>query len=543
MDYNNKAIEAWTQCLSSQHILTELIHLQECQTATFITSSQIIAILRPKNTEEIQDCLKIANQYRISIYPISRGKNTGYGSKVPPSNNCALLDLGRLDRITDYNEKLGYLTVEAGVTQSQLYQFLQEHSAPFWMDAVGASPEASLVGNIIERGFGHTPYGEHFAHICGFEVVLPTGECIHTGFGHFKNAQSTPIYRWGVGPYLDGLFSQSNLGIVTKMTIWLMPKPEYFQAFYFSIDQDDQLADLINALRPLRLNGTLKSAIHIGNDYKVLASIRPYPWTEMNGKTPLSEEVMKQFARTWGFGSWNGSGGLYGTCKQVAEARRLVKQALKGKVRKLQFVDDFTLRLLQKIEQPYQWFTKTKVSELLKLLKPVYGLMQGIPTATQLRSTYWRKKSLPLDPINPEKDRCGLIWCAPIAPLDGDAGVQIAQIVDDVFAQHEFEPLISISLLTERCLNCVIAITYDREIPGEDERAMACYENLMEQLIQAGYYPYRLGIQSMKLFAQSEDSYQDLLKKLKHCLDPHDILAPGRYSPPLDNSPSLSEQG
>jgi 4-cresol dehydrogenase (hydroxylating) len=79
----NKAIKAWTQCLSSQHILTELIQLQKCQTATFINTSQIIAILRPANTEQIQECLEIANQYHIPVYPISRGRNTGYGSKVP----------------------------------------------------------------------------------------------------------------------------------------------------------------------------------------------------------------------------------------------------------------------------------------------------------------------------------------------------------------------------------------------------------------------------------------------------------------------------
>jgi 4-cresol dehydrogenase (hydroxylating) len=537
---HHQAIEAWIECLGTEQVLTESSEREECQTATFFTNSQILAILRPANPREIQDCLKIANQYQIPLYPISRGKNTGYGSKVPPSACCVLLDLGRLDRITDYHDQLGYVTVEAGVTQRQLYQFLQEKSAPFWMDAVGASPEASLVGNVIERGFGHTPYGEHFAHVCGFEVILATGETIHTGFGSFSNAQATPIYRWGVGPHLDGLFSQSNFGIVTRMTIWLMPKPEYFQAFYFSIDRDDQLADLIDALRPLRLNGTLKSAIHIGNDYKVLASIRPYPWTEMAGKTPLSAEILEEFARTWGFGAWNGSGGLYGTRAQVAEARRLVKRALKGKVKKLQFVDDFTLLLLQKLERPYQWLTKTKVSEILKLLKPVYGLMQGIPTATQLGSAYWRKKSLPSEPVNPEKDRCGLIWCAPIAPLDGAAGAEIYEMVQGVFRQYEFEPLISISLLTERCLNCVIAITYDREIPGEDERAIACYDHLMDGLTQAGYYPYRLGIQSMELLAQMEESYQDLLNKLKHCLDPQGILAPGRYAPPDSHQNELT---
>jgi 4-cresol dehydrogenase (hydroxylating) len=114
--------------------------------------------------------------------------------------------------------------------------------------------------------------------VCGFEVVLPTGDVAQTGFARFANSQAAAVYRWGVGPTLDGLFSQSNLGIVTRMTIWLMPAPPYFQAFFFQCGEDSQLAPLIEALRPLRLSGALRSTVHIANDYKVLAGLQQYPW-------------------------------------------------------------------------------------------------------------------------------------------------------------------------------------------------------------------------------------------------------------------------
>ncbi len=61
------------------------------------------------------------------------------------------------------------------------------------------------------------------------------------------------------------------------MTIWLMPAPEYFQAFFFQCDREDGIADTVEALRPLRMDGTLRSAVHIGNDYKVLAGIQQFP--------------------------------------------------------------------------------------------------------------------------------------------------------------------------------------------------------------------------------------------------------------------------
>ena len=57
------------------------------------------------------------------------------------------------------------------------------------MDATGASPDCSIIGNTMERGFGHTPMGDHCANACGFEVVLPTGECIETGFAPFRGRQ------------------------------------------------------------------------------------------------------------------------------------------------------------------------------------------------------------------------------------------------------------------------------------------------------------------------------------------------------------------
>src|SRR5262249_23872360 len=149
------------------------------------------------------------------------------------TGDCVLLDLSRMNRILDFNEELAYATVEPGVTQRQLFAFLQERKSRLWVDATGSSPDCSLIGNAMERGFGHTPYGEHIANTCGFEVVLPTGEVVETGFSRYPNVHAAPVYRWGLGPSLDGLFAQSNLGVVTRMTFWLMPAPEKFEAFFF----------------------------------------------------------------------------------------------------------------------------------------------------------------------------------------------------------------------------------------------------------------------------------------------------------------------
>src|SRR5262245_41264618 len=417
--------------IGPENIITSAAQLAAAETATFATSHRIPAIVRPAGRDEVQECMRIANRWKVPVYPISSGRNWGYGSRVPASDGCVLLDLGRMTRILDFNEDLGYVTVEPGVTQAMLQAFLQERKSRLWMDSTGASPHCSLIGNAVERGFGHTPYGDHFAHTCDLEIVLPQGDVIETGFGRYPGAKASPVYRWGVGPILDGLFSQSNYGVVTRLTLWLMPAPEYFQAYYFKCPSHEGLADLIDALRPLRMNGTIRSSSHIANDYKVLQAVEQYPWKETGGQTPLAGPAMEKFRKDLRIGAWNGSGALYGTRAQVKEAARLLRRALAGKATDLQFLDDRKLETATRFAGVYQKLTGWNLRRTLAVLKPVYGLMKGIPTAQPLFSTYWRKRSAAPAQMDPDRDGCGLLWCSPVAPNDGRHAAAIATLAND----------------------------------------------------------------------------------------------------------------
>jgi 4-cresol dehydrogenase (hydroxylating) len=315
------------------------------------------------------------------------------------------------------------------------------------------------------------------------------------------------------------------------MSVWLMPAPEYFEAFFFMCRDNDGLARVIDAIRPLRLNGTLRSISHIGNDYKVLTGTDRFPWQDVRDGKPLDLEQMERIRKKFGIGVWNGSGGLYGTRGQVKEARHALRRALKGKVDRLQFVNDRTLRLLERFATPFQMVTGWDFRRTLKLLGPVYNLMKGVPTAATMGSAYWRKKTpVPAAP-DPDRDGCGLLWCSPVVPNTGKDATAATQIAYDVVLAHGFEPQISISLATERSLICVITISYDRAVAGDDERAMRCYQALMERLLESGYPPYRVNVASMPYFVGDSDAYATALRELKHAFDPKGILAPGRYEP------------
>ena len=523
------ALGEWEALLGAAHVLREAGALRAASTATFATRSKVYAILRPADREQLQTSVRIANTFRVPVYPYSSGKNWGYGSRVPVEDGV-LLDLGRLNRILDFDEELAFVTIEPGVTQRQLFDFLRERKSNLWMDATGASPDSSIIGNTMERGFGHTPMGDHCSNASAFEVVLPTGECVQTGFSRFAGVKAGALGRWGVGPSLDGLFSQSNLGIVTRMSVWLMPRPECFQAFFFLSNDERGLSPIIDALRPLRLNGTLRSIMHIGNDYKVLTGTGQFPWRDAEGRTVLDRATMAGLRKKLSIGAWNGSGGLYGTPAQVREARRQLRRALSGKVDRLQFVGDRLLSVMGKFAKPFRLLTGWDVSRTLKVIAPVYGLLQGIPTDSPMASTYWRKKIDVPAQMDPDRDRCGLLWCSPVLPNTGAHATEVAQLATDVLLAHGFEPQMSISLSSERSAICVITISYDRDEAGEDVRALECYRALSEQLLARGYPPYRLNVSSMSSVS-AQDPYADVLRSLKAALDPKGILAPGRYEP------------
>lgn len=524
------ALGEWTRILGPEFVETSPEALGFAETATFATTQKIAAILRPGSREEVAECLKTASRFRTPLYPISSGKNWGYGSRVPPVSGCALLDLSRLDRILDFDEDVGYVTVEPGVTQGRLFTFLRERRSRLWMDATGSSPDCSLIGNAMERGFGHTPYGDHFAHVCGLEVVLPTGDVIRTGAARFEGSAAAAVSRWGVGPSLDGLFSQSNLGIVTRMTIWLMPRPEAFEAFFFRSESRDGLAPLIDSLRRLRLQEILRSSIHIANDYKVMGGIQQYPWEEMAGRTPISAAEMASYGKKLSFGFWNASGTLYGTAAQIAEAKRLLRNELRGQHGRLKYLGPKKLETAKRFAGAFRLLAGWDLRRTISLVEPVLGLMQGVPmTASQaLRSAYWRKRTPPPAHPDPDRDRCGLLWYAPVAPAKGETVAKLTAAASEVLLEFGFEPMISLTMLTPRMVCSVISISYDREMPGEDEKAMACYGRLRDVCTEGGFFPYRLGIASMGDLPEPETSAA-FMRKLKNALDPAGILAPGRY--------------
>jgi 4-cresol dehydrogenase (hydroxylating) flavoprotein subunit len=489
-------------------------------------------ILYPRTTEEVQAVVRIAGQHRAPLHPISRGKNWGYGDRCAAVNGAAIVDLSRMDRILEVNTELAYTVIEPGVSQQALFDYLQDNQTGLWIDCTGAGPDSSIVGNTLDRGFGHTRYGDHFLTACGMEVVLPDGEVLRTGFGHFPQAKTAHLYRYGVGPFLDGLFCQSNLGIVTKLGLWLQPAPEAFTFFFIRCEDEADLPALVDRLRPLRLSGLLQSAVHIGNDLRILSGTGRYPWEAAKDETPLPPAVRRELRRASGLGAWNAGGSLAGTKGQVRAARKALRAAVKGAGR-ITFVND---RLIRLGDMAAKLLGRTRPGTLLQrrlaALKPNYGLLKGVPTDEPLLGAQWRLKRPPDGgPGDPLDSGCGLMWISPVVPMTGRDAKAVMAIVEPIFARHGFDPLATFTLINERAMIGILNVAFDKSDADETARAVVCYEELFEAVFSNGYIPYRVGLHGLPKLSAQPDAFWDLTVRIKHALDPLNIISPGRYIP------------
>jgi len=251
------ALQAFRQAVGTDWVFTseEDLHLYRDAYSPYWGEPEerrASAAVAPKSTEEVQAVVRIANRYKIPLYAISTGKNLGYGGSAPTYTGSVVVDLKRMNRILEVNEQQAYCVVEPGVSYFDMYQHLQDKKIKLWIDCPDPG-WGSMLGNAIDRGAGYTAvqFRNHFDAHCGMEVVLANGEVMRTGMGAMPGAETWQLYKTGFGPFVDGIFSQSNFGIVTKMGFWLMPEPEAFLKGVVHLPRFKDLAPMIDAMTTL----------------------------------------------------------------------------------------------------------------------------------------------------------------------------------------------------------------------------------------------------------------------------------------------------
>jgi 4-cresol dehydrogenase (hydroxylating) len=498
-----KAIKEYRTLLGDDRVRTDPASLQPYLAFTVAESEALhtpSAAILPTSAKEIQAIVGIANRYKTPLWTVYNGENEGFGSCAPATPGQIVLDLRDMKKIISVDQELGYCLVEPGVTYSELQQHLTKNKINLWLDAPAPSAHVSIVGNILERGSGYTPYSEDFLFSCGMEVVLADGTLLKTGMGGIPNSTSWQVFKWGFGPYVDGLFSQANNGIVTKLGSWLMgaPPPGGYIPFCIRFPKPEMIGDIIKPLMFLRQTQIVPNACALVNAGWEAATCFANDGKNNGGFLNKGGTVIpaKRLMDSYGVGAWNLYGAVYGTPEQVALNWMYVSGTFKAAFGN-------KIRIITEKE--------AKGDPAFEYRKQL--MMGGVTEHNPLDR--WRAGG-------------GAMRFSATAAARPAECAQQAKIASEILNRHGFDYLSEFSFFW-RDARHVVDLRFDRTKPEEMKRAYRCFAELGKTFAKHGWGVNRTNPAFMDTVA---DSYGPAMRRLnrtiKKALDPNNILAPGK---------------
>lgn len=479
-----QALDAFRELLGEGAVLSDEQDLREFRDPYLYKGSDEFdpgAVVAPTTVEQVQAVVRIANEHRVPLWTFGQGRNNTYGGPAPRVRGSVLVNLRGMNRVLEIDQELAYAVVEPGVRWFDLYDALEAAGGALW-PSIPDLGWGSVVGNTLEYGRGYTPYGDHAGNVCGMEVVLPSGELLRTGMGAMTNSRSWHIYQRSYGPTPDGLFMQSNLGIVTKMGVWLMPRPEVYVAGQARFEGDDKVERFVDTLRGLMLEGTIRNYPIIGQGMGVGADSQP---------------------RFEGAGqSWGVRFALYGREPVVEAQYKLVEQAFAAipgvDVSRRTFHGDRTSA--ENHDERVQGGVPDM--DLMDIFELPYG-----------------------------KNNTGHLDFSPVTPFRGRELLDAVRLMRSLYARHGL-PYIAGLLTAPRSVIHIGTTFFDTRNEEQTRKAYEAYDDMVVELARAGYPVYRTNIHSMDLVADQFDFNDHVQRRfneaIKDALDPNGILSPGK---------------
>lgn len=496
-----RAIQEYRSLLGTDRVRIDPASLQPYLKSTIAVNSDQhtpSAVIYPTTAKDIQSIVAIAARHKTPLWTVCNGENDVYGCVAPATRGQIVLDLRNMKKIIEVDQELGYCLLEPGVTYAELQQHLRKKKFNLWLDAPAPSANVSVVGNILERGSGYTPYSEEFLFSCGMEVVMADGSLLRTGMGGIPNSTSWQVFKWGFGPYVDGLFSQGNNGIVTKLGTWLMPAPPPggYMPFCIRFPSSEMIREIIKPLMFLRETQIVPNAcalVNAGWEAATVADGMKNGRFVSNGGGVI---YTGKLVDSYGVGAWNLYGAVYGSPEQVSLNWKYVygtfKQAFGNRIR--------------------------IITEKEARGNPVFEyrkqLMMGDVTDR--------------NPLDKWRAGGGSIRFSPTASARPAECVRQVKVATEILNRNGFDYL-SEFVFFWRDARHVIDLRFDRSNPAETKRAYKCYDELFKAFTRNGWGVNRTNTAFMDKVA---DSYGPAMRRLnrtiKKALDPDNILAPGK---------------
>ena len=498
----------------------------------------ILAVYEPASVEDIVAIVHSARLSRAPLYPISKGFNWGYGSRSPVTENCSLVDLGRMNRILNaarISVDNPIAVIEPGVTQIQLYEFLQTHCPKLTFNVTGSGRDTSILGNALDRGVGYM--GPRKDDVFGLEIVTGTGETLRTGFRRLGD--SSPLahsHPFGLGPILDGLFFQSNFGIVTSACFRLFPRRPKEVAVSLALRRATDLPQFIDELARLKRDGLLTSVTHIANRARTRSTLSFGITRYLENECGFSREAANREAdRAIDMivtDEWTSLASVTGNVGQVKAALGEIRYRTRGYAR-LMVITDGRLDFGYAVTHALRFIPFARANAAaISAMRPLHKLALGVPTDIAIENLLWKFNHSNNHAVELDQSRCGLLFVNPALPLDGRFTAEIVEGMKSVAAQYDHTLYITINVETTTSLVAIINLLFDRDSQEEVDRAHNCADALLSFIRKKGLEPYRARADMMDKIVATDPDYWKKIRALKQVFDPDNIIAPGRYNLP-----------
>lgn len=487
------------------------------------------AALSVTEVSAVPRILDVANLHRVPLWPISGGRNFGYGTAQAVKAGSVVVDLSPLKKI-EIDTEAGVARIQPGVTQHDLEQAIRRAGARLLVPTTGVGPNGNILGNALDGGYGLTPIVDHFEAVSELDGYWGSGQPFRHIYKDLQCADLAERWRVGTGPYWGGLLRQGSFGVVTQATVQLARMPEDCRILIFEWASDEKFEASQTALNRIVEDIPGIGGIIMMNDFRILATQPDAPLATSRRGAERTDYLSGEASRRK-ISSWTALGTLYGSSQAVKGAVRDIRRRVKGC--RIWSFSTGEIRLLQSLFKALPNRFLPSLRRHLGSLVNALGTVEGVPITAFLKIAYaLEQNARPLDiSAHPARDGQGILWYAPLLPFTPQAVRRYREIMGEVLARHGFDPLLAVTSRSPRVLSATIPLLFDPANPEDVARAKLCYRDLVSTGLRRGWPPYRLGVDYMDLIGAEEGSDQsDLHQRLKAALDPNNIIAPGRYS-------------
>jgi len=253
---------------------TEDLKPYECDGLTAYRQLPMLAVL-PENEEQVQRVLRVCNQYKVPV--VARGAGTGLSGGALPLDDGVLLPLTKFMRILEIDPAARTMRVQPGVRNLAI----SEAAAPYglyYAPDPSSQIACSIGGNVAENSGGvHClKYGLTVHNILKLRVFTSEGELLEIG----SAALDSPGYD--LLALMTG--SEGMLGVITEITVKLLPLPERAQVVLAAFDDIGKAGE---AVASIIAAGIIPAGLEM-MDKRMTQAVEPFA----NAGYPLDAEVI-----------------------------------------------------------------------------------------------------------------------------------------------------------------------------------------------------------------------------------------------------------